>query len=777
MRMKSGPLTRWQRIIIAAHAVLALLYGAVIPPYEAHDETGHFDYIVRLRTSGALPSPAESDRAFLDQAHQPPVYYLAAAALTSWTDLSDYARPQRNSFAFDGTNRRGVRILLRQPGEAFPWRGSVLALHAARAVSALFGALTLLCISASAALIYGERARAAALATAIAAFNPQAIYMSAMVNNDAAVGLFGAALAYCALRIAVLGDTRTRVFVGFGAALGLAVASKNAALALIGFAALFLLIAGWRAHWPQRIWISGIASAALAAAVFIGPHMARNLSIGGRLWLDRAADNAAKLTPEFLVAGLSQGWQDSWLPRLFINAFRTFWGTFGWGNVQQPEAFYALTAVLCAAAIALLALRWRGLAASVRRGLLTLAGLLLSMMVLPAYRAIAFQNPDLLPGRYLMPALASVACLLVAGLSSPAREQASESAPARRVAPGVRELTRSLPLLGCLCAALWALLIPFVVLQPAYQPFTARDNAAPPILRYADANDGPIAELLSADAEVVTINDREGPRPYARVKLTWRALRSTSKPYAVNIAVLGSGAEALGSINAYSARGNYPSTVWQPSTIFYESYDILLEKPCARLPALGRLSVVLFEPKLAAVGEQVDVMGVASRLESVDAAGAPVAPVTGRFKVDRPRFAYPVFWQEPAARFDGVIGLRAAQAPTQTLPGAALTVTLTFESLGRLERDATFFVHLLDANGALVAQADRKPGDGAYPTQLWDAGECTVETAVLNVPADARGPLKLLTGWYDATGRLRATAGAKVLPDDLFPIAEIALQP
>jgi 4-amino-4-deoxy-L-arabinose transferase-like glycosyltransferase len=735
--MSAAQLARWQRIIVLAHAVLALVYGALIPPYEAHDETGHFDYVHQLLSTGALPDPRSADKAFLDQAHQPPAYYLLTAAALVWTDRSDYARPDRNIFAIDGSNRRGVRILLPRAKDAFPWRGSALALHAARAVSALLGALTIAVIAMCARVALPGRPGAALLATAVAAFNPQMIFMASIVNNDVMVALCGACVTLCMLRIGVDGDTRNRTLIALGAALGLAVASKNSALALIGYVALAVLFIGWRARWPLRSWLSRGATIALTAAVFIVPHIARNIAISGRPLLDRAQDNADKLTPAFFSAGLNQALQDAWLPRIFVNSFRTFWGAFGWGNVQQPELAYALFAVLSGAGLLGCAIAWRTCAPRARRAFALLAALAITMALLPTYRAIAFQDPALLPGRYLMPSLAAYALLIGAGVNALLRERLARSVAA--------------------LLAAWAAVVPVAVIQPAYAARLAPTRSDQVVLRFVDASGADVAALVSVDAESVTLPDREGPRLYARVSLRWRALRATAEPLVMGVAVVGFDAEALGSVNVYPQRGNYPSTLWQPGAEFVDTYDVLIEKPCARLPALGRVDVSLFTLDAD--------QRIASTLAARDMNGAATSSVVGRFKVESPPPPYPIHWQEPRARFDGALGLRDVALPQAVKPGETLSVRVNYEMLAPIDRDATVFVHALDAAGKLVAQDDHLPARGALPTNLMDPGECARETFALPIPAGARGELRLVTGWYDSAGRFVATTAFEKDPD------------
>ena len=99
--------TKVQGFIVLAHVVLALLYGLVIPPYEAHDETGHSAFVDHLVVTHRLPVVNKDSTTFLDQSHQPPLYYLTVAALTAWTILE---WDEDTISHFHRLRREGVRI-------------------------------------------------------------------------------------------------------------------------------------------------------------------------------------------------------------------------------------------------------------------------------------------------------------------------------------------------------------------------------------------------------------------------------------------------------------------------------------------------------------------------------------------------------------------------------------------------------------------------------------------------------------------------------------------
>ena len=62
------------------------------------------------------------------------------------------------------------------------------------------------------------------------------------------------------------------------------------------------------------------------------------------------------------------------------------------------------------------------------------------------------------------------------------------------------------------------------------------------------------------------------------------------------------------------------------------------------------------------------------------------------------------------------------------------------------QTDYTVFVHILNSQGNLVAQADSPPAAGTYPTSLWDSGEIIKDQRLL--PALSPGDYTLSVGLY-----------------------------
>lgn len=91
-------------------------------------------------------------------------------------------------------------------------------------------------------------------------------------------------------------------------------------------------------------------------------------------------------------------------------------------------------------------------------------------------------------------------------------------------------------------------------------------------------------------------------------------------------------------------------------------------------------------------------------------------------------------------------------------------LTLYWQALAPLGADYTTFVHVLDAQGNLVAQTDGQPQDGAYPTSVWQVGEFVADEKGVMVGGER--PLRLLVGVYllETEERLPLPDGSSILP-------------
>lgn len=94
-------------------------------------------------------------------------------------------------------------------------------------------------------------------------------------------------------------------------------------------------------------------------------------------------------------------------------------------------------------------------------------------------------------------------------------------------------------------------------------------------------------------------------------------------------------------------------------------------------------------------------------------------------------------------------------------------LTLYWQTSAPLDTDYTVFVHSLNAQGELVAQADGPPVGNHYATTAWEPGEIVQDSRPLS-PGD-----RYLVGLYDPVSGERLPAFASdgmPLVDDAVPL-------
>jgi len=88
------------------------------------------------------------------------------------------------------------------------------------------------------------------------------------------------------------------------------------------------------------------------------------------------------------------------------------------------------------------------------------------------------------------------------------------------------------------------------------------------------------------------------------------------------------------------------------------------------------------------------------------------------------------------------------------------SITLHWRALKETDVDYTLFVHVLDANGQIVAQNDSQPRGGSYPTSMWVKGEYVSDTIALAASA-GKG---IEVGWYILETGERVGEAVKITP-------------
>lgn len=718
---------RWLWAIVVAYLLLGVTYLLATPPLEASDEYKHYPVVQYVQVEGRLPvlDPEEPGR-WLQEGAQPPLYYLLMAGLTSWIDTDDLPQLHEiNRHAFIGNpNQVGNKnLILHEPErEAFPWRGSVLAIYVIRAATLLLGAGTVLLTERMGRMVFDERV--GLLAAALTAFNPMFLFVHAAVNNDGLAILLGHAGLFLLLKLWLDPPHPVRSwrrYVGLGLLLGLGLLTKLSLGALLALSGLLLAWIAWRRREAHYLLVGG-GLILLTAALVVAPWLWRNWE----LYADPTAMNVFVAVQGTRDAAMT--WAD-WRAE-FGTFYRSFWGLFGGVNVAAPELFYTIyngLALLGAGGFGLWLWRRRndgGRAAS--SWLLLLAWIMLFFGLLLRWNVIseAFQ------GRLIFPALGAINILLAVGYLA-------WFPTARR-----REAATVL----AVGAFLAATALPWLTIRPAYA-FPQALAEAPAVHRIDPvrfhAEDGDL-ELVGVDVppqqSVVPGGDP------VIVTLYWRAADTVARDYLSSVHLLGRDLDSVASVNRHPASGMVPTSEWESGQIWRDVYHLYVRQG-AKAPARLQIRAGFYDPlrdsdlpMTSASGESLELLLVGeARLARAPQDEPPTPPTAQAVTFD-----------------DGVrllgYGLRAENVRA----GDRVELSLFWETYVQPQGDYTVFVHLLEQPGEQpITTADGPPVSGYYPTRLWREGDVVEDLHTLDIPEDlAPGAYQIGVGLYDpVTGR------------------------
>lgn len=375
----------WLALVVAVYLVIATAYALALPWADMPDESAHSLYIEHLLEKRSLPVFTSGTGNY--EAHQPPLYYLAAAPLVA---------------------------LARLAGGAVAAQGK-----AARLLSVVAGAAVVLLTYRIFRRVAPQRPELAELAAGGAAFLPSQLLVFSAVGNDAVTEMFFCALALAAVAIAAR-EPRWRELLALGIGVGLAVLTKvSACLLLVAVPVGVVLASG---YWPgeKRARKAGWACALVLGAALLCSAwwFLRNQRLyGDPLGASRFVEIFSRDRPgpeyfrrygPFVHAELLALW-----------TFKSSLGVFGQANRFLPGWAYAGWLAVCLVSfVGCARAGWRSLrkkqaepSALVAGGVLGAQMLLVTAAFL-RFNAVFFQAQ----ARYLGPAVAGWAGLWALGL-------------------------------------------------------------------------------------------------------------------------------------------------------------------------------------------------------------------------------------------------------------------------------------------------------------------------------------------------------------------------
>ncbi|HEY4723577.1 MAG TPA: glycosyltransferase family 39 protein, partial [Anaerolineae bacterium] len=339
------------KIILGVFVALAVIYSVATPAFETPDEMAHFAYIRGLVDGRGFPTApiVVADDQPAQESSQPPLYYVSAALAVRLIapdtgDLAEWSvRNPAFPYIFGSTYNDNKNIVLHSLPEVFPYSGAARALHVARLVTVLFGALAVWATYRMGCEAFPRNLAVGLMAAAVVAFTPQFVFISGAASNDPAAVAMCALSLWAVVRVMHHGFTWRRA-VALGIGLSLAALSKASAVALapLAIVALIAVSADRQSAIKRRIrW-----ALLVLAIVFLlaGVWYLRTWIMFG----DPLGTSPHMAMPWARPEPLSIGQAVSLLP----GTLTSFWLAFGWGNIVAPDWAYSILNLLAAIGLA-----------------------------------------------------------------------------------------------------------------------------------------------------------------------------------------------------------------------------------------------------------------------------------------------------------------------------------------------------------------------------------------------------------------------------------------
>lgn len=695
--------------IVVAFAILTQAYSAFLPTYEGPDEYQHMAYILLVRQQGRLPHPEfDFDSPVRQESSQPPLYYVTAA-LYSFALPFDYgnvsSNPPSNPWRGLGApedymDNRNTYMMI--PGGHIMDDTLLNEIQIAswlRRFSLVYGVLTLITVYAGALTLWPTQRWLALGSVALFAFNPQMLQAFATITNDTAVILFGALTLTTSLHLRRHPHSVKLALLG-GLFAGLGMLAKANGLILI-VAPVMALLVGWRqqkgtiGQLIRQGMIIGVAAFAAGGWWYLRSLILFGDLDGSSTHIQMPWATNAPLTPAVI------------LERLLVT-LRSGWADLSWGATYLPWIAYIIPVSLVGIGV----FGWlrRGIHSDAVMMLVTLAAAMagiLYWMTISTY----------VPGRLLLHVFPAVSWLVALGWE--------------------RLSARLLPVTASGLVGTQALTGLYILYMAFIPPGIV--NTPPENLQGQPINFSSGAQFIGYQID----DDRIATGSEHWVTLCWRAPEGDSAievPHAFALHLVGDGDTRLAARDSYPGLGRY--TYWQAGGTFCEKFRYTITGALQD----GRvypLRLKMYNPDTL---EEVPYQTVSGTVDN--RIGYLRAPAQTQFTAEAAAQPIAVFNTSASGQLlllDSVSG--------------GNTLELTWGVQGEApRRNLNIFIHVIDQNGALVAQSDPLLGGEIYPSWAWSSGEQITQTIPFPVEGLDDGEYQLLIGVYELDTFARLSA-------------------
>lgn len=252
----------------------------------------------------------------------------------------------------------------------------------------------------------------------------------------------------------------------------------------------------------------------------------------------------------------------------------------------------------------------------------------------------------------------------------------------------------------------------------------------PQIARTIDARVGDEFQLLGYNLAAMPRAGEILP-----VVLFWKIDHDVNEDFTVFVHLLDPTGNLVAQHDGLTDDGFNPTTLWLTGTTISDRHDLKL--PATLGPGVYRLIAGLYRYETL------------ERLPAKNAGESSPDDVVELGEIKVPMNAQDA---RPSRMLNVSLGstLQLSGYDLQTTREQA-HLKLYWHARVKIEADYKVFVHVTDASGNVVAQVDQLPGEGNYPTHIWDAGEIVIDAYTLSLGELPAGKYQIVVGMYAPT--------------------------
>lgn len=744
--------------IILLYVIFGFLYAWTTPVFEAEDELWHFGFVQYLRETGELPVQEFNGKDTIYQQHgsQPPLYYLLASIISSpfsIDDVDEY-RELNPHVTINQPDSYGNKNLVLHGIDESKLEGTALVVLILRLSGVALGVVTILAIYSIGHYVAPQRPIVPIVAAAITAFNPMFIFISASVNNDGLSMALNAVLIWLLLRV-LRDGFNLRFSLLISVLLALTCITKLTSIVLVPVV-LFVGFWVYRKTKNRNEFVVYMTSTIILFVALAGWWYVRNLQLYSEPFgMFTMANIAGPRDITFNLGTLLGEYQQ----------FRmSYWGLFGVMNIQISPLFYMLLDLMCFFSLLgliflilqLLAIRDFAYA----RYELTNITLVLVIALLAWAGALYWATlTHASKGQVLFPLMGAISPIIAVGivevvwwitfsLRPPNLDfvRAGDAVPASLLQETMLWLPRFV--------AAVAFLVPFTVIATQYGAPTPREDV-PVGIEPVYAEYGDVALLGYS-----RVDRRYAPGEDVAVTLYWKVLQQSEQDDSILLSLVDNHGDEIGHYVTYPGAGALRTSTWEEGKVYEDNYVLSLSPA-----AYGRYPLGL------KVGwENLPAEEIYIATDAEEHVIAPVILKVGAVVSLRVPFSAQGLVQVPPEEqpfFNESIRLRE-----YTVDQAQNELILLWQSDASPDENYTVFVHALDEDGNIVAQADAPP---ELPTQYWRWGESYLTYHKFDPDVDLFD-YTIIVGWYLNDGFSYPRLEYGLSEDERFDFYELSME-